>query len=101
MSDMPKNKKKRRFADVVFEKTGITSDEISGGVTLELRGRNYLLISGCKRIEKYSPTLMVMRVGKDLLTVGGEELICSSYHGGTVTVEGLINTIGFEGEEGK
>lgn len=99
MSDKEKNMRKRRFTDFIFEKTGITSDEISGDVTLELRGRNYLLISGCKRIEKYSPTLMAMRVGKDLLTVGGEKLICSSYHGGTVSIEGIINFIGFEGEE--
>ena len=99
MSDKEKNRRKRRFTDLIFEKTGITSDEISGGVTLEMRGRNYLLISGCKRIEKYSPTVMVMRVGKDLLCVCGEGLICSSYHGGTVSIEGIINTIGFEGEE--
>lgn len=101
MSDKDKSKKKRGLGEFICEKSGLAGDEIAGGVTLEMRGRGLLLISGCKRIEKYSPCLMTMRVGHDILFVRGSGLVCTSYHWGTVSVEGVIDSVGFSEDEGK
>ena len=97
MSDKEKSTSKNGLLKFVCEKTGITGDELAGEATLELRGRNFLLIGGCKRIEKYSPCLMVMRVRGDILSIRGEGLACSSFHCGNVSVEGRIDAIEFGG----
>ena len=95
MSDTEKCRGKKSVAQFICQKTGIAGDELAGGVTLEMRGRGLLLVSGCKRIEKYSPSLMIMRVGAEMLFVRGRALICSSYHSGAVSVEGEIDSVGF------
>ena len=99
MSDKEKSKSKNGLLKFVCKKTGITGDELAGEATLELRGRNFLLIGGCKRIEKYSPCLMVMSVKGDTLYVHGDGLVCSSFHCGNVCVEGKIDSIDFGGGE--
>ena len=99
MSDKEQSRKKRGLREFICEKSGFAEDEIIGGFTLEMRGRGLLLISGCKRIEKYSPCLMAMRVGRDILFIRGSSLVCTSYHSGTVSVEGTIDSVGFSEDE--
>ena len=80
------------------ETVSLPSDAFSSGFGIEMRGRRLLFLSGCQRIIKYTTTEMVFSAKGSFVTVVGKELICTTFHGGTVTVEGRIDGINF-GEE--
>lgn len=67
--------------------------------TVVLRGRTGATVYGCRRILCYTPQRIVFRVGKEALSVCGEDLYCTSFSSGTVSLEGSIRTISFEVEE--
>ncbi len=96
---MSKNKEKRRrigIAEYLSVKAELPSDVLAGEVRIELRGRNLIFISGCRRIIKYSPENIILSIKGDDLSIFGDRLICTSYHGGTVSVEGHISGVSFE-----
>ena len=81
-------------------KAELPSDALAGEVRIELRGRNLLFLCGCRRILKYTPELIVLSVKGGTVSVTGERLICTSYHSGTISLEGAISSVSFgEGEE--
>ncbi len=92
---------KRGLVEFLAVKASLPSDILSGELRIEIRGRNTLYLQGCRRIMTYSPTEMVLLAKSCIIKVAGERLVCSSYHDGTVTVEGLIDGVQFvEKEEG-
>ncbi len=97
MSKQNEKERKRGISEYLSTVSEIPSDAMCGEVRIELRGRYQLFLTGCRRIIKYSPELMVLAVKGDLLNVSGERLICTSYHGGTVSIEGNILSVRFDG----
>ena len=66
------------------------------------RGRRLLLVEGCGRIAKYSTEEMILAADDFRLHIVGEGLICTTYHGGSITVEGKVSGISFdEDKEGE
>ena len=70
-------------------------DMFEGGMRLELRGRNSLLVHGCRRILHYAPEEMRLKMKSCVLCIKGERLICHSYLAGAVGIEGKIDGICF------
>lgn len=99
---MSKNKKKedkRTILEYLAVMGDIGGDSLAGDIYLEMRGKNSLLVKGCRRILGYSPETVVLEVKNDKLTVRGKRLVCTSFHSGSVSVEGVILSLGFSGEE--
>lgn len=95
---MSKNKQKenrRGIVEYLSVKAELPSDALAGEVRIELRGKNSLFIGGCKRIITYSTRLIVLGIKGDVVSVKGERLICTSYHSGTVSIEGSILSVSF------
>ena len=91
------NKGKRcGIVEYLSVKAELPSDALTGDFRLEIRGRNTLFVHGCRRIIKYSTEEMILGTRDFRVRVGGERLICSSYHIGTVSIEGYINSVCFE-----
>jgi sporulation protein YqfC len=94
---MSKEHKKSLYHGRLFEylsvKAELPSDALQGEFRLELMGRNLLFVMGCRRILEYSPCRITLAVKGFNIEVVGERLICSSYHDGTVGVEGRIDGV--------
>ncbi len=90
---------KRGLLELLALKGELSPDALAGEPRIELRGKNQLFVGGCRRIITYSPTLIVLAVKGDELSVRGGRLVCSSYYSGAVSIEGAIRSISFgEGE---
>ncbi len=61
--------------------------------TLEMRGREELLIRGCREILFYSTTEIVLRLRSYVLAIYGQELYCTAYFYDAVNVEGRIASL--------
>ena len=99
---MSKDKKKderRGFFEYLAVSVDADGDSLLGDVYIEMRGKNSLLVKGCKRIIGYSPEAVVLEIKKDKLRVKGKRLVCTSFHSGSVSVEGVIDSLAFCGEE--
>lgn len=99
MSKNQYKSQKRGFLEYLAVKGEISPDSLAGEVRVELRGKNQLFVYGCRRIVTYSPTLISLAVKGDELCVEGERLICTSYYGGAVSIEGVIISVSFRGGE--
>lgn len=98
MSRDRQKKRGGRFSSFMAEAISLPSDAFSSGFGIEMRGRGLLFLQGCRRIIKYTPSEMVFSAGDFFVTVLGDRLLCTTFHGGTVTVEGKIDGISFVGE---
>ena len=98
-----KNSEKRgRLASFLRDSVSLPSDGFIGSFTVEMRGRELLFMQGCRGIVKYSKEEIILAAKGFFVSIKGNGLICTSYYGGTVTVEGKVNNIDFfDGEEGK
>lgn len=96
-----KNTRERRgLVEFLALKTSIPADALTGDFRIEIRGRNTLFMQGCRRILKYSPEEMVMAAKGFEVAVRGRRLICTTYHDGTVTLDGVVDEVTFLGEKG-
>ena len=86
------------FKEKLYKKLDIEPD-IVGGSMIELRGRESLSLRGCERILVYRSDEIRLSISEGVLAVLGERLICTSYFGGVVRIEGSIKGISFEEEE--
>ena len=89
---------KRGLLELLAVKAELSPDALAGEVRVELRGKNQLFVGGCRRIVTYSPTVIVLAVRGDELSIKGKRLVCTSYHGGTVSIEGAISSLSFKEE---
>jgi len=96
-----KNKNKAGFLEMLATKASLPSDTLAGEARIEMRGRNTLFMQGCRRILKYSPKEMIMAAKGFSVSVRGERLICSTYHDGTVSIDGMISGVEFDADQGK
>ncbi|MGM9642214.1 MAG: YabP/YqfC family sporulation protein [Eubacteriales bacterium] len=90
-----KNKKIGRpgAAELLSRLADVPADVLCGGMTLELRGRNELLLCGCREITEYSEELLRVKLGNCDVAVMGRRLTMSSYSGERVAVRGEIDGI--------
>ena len=94
-----KTEKRRRLKSFIHDSVSLPSDAFVSGFDIEMRGRKLLFLQGCRRIIKYSPEEMILAAKGFNVSIKGESLICTTYHGGAVTVEGRIDKIDFTAEE--
>lgn len=94
-----KTEKKGRLRSFIRDSVSLPSDAFASGFGVEMRGRGLLFLQGCKRIIKYSPEEMILAAKGFDVSIKGERLVCTTYYGGTVTVEGRIDKIDFAAEE--
>lgn len=73
----------------------IPADVLGGGLTLELRGRGELYISGCRRILYYSTERISLALSDSVLTVEGCRLSCTTYYCSQVGICGRVDSIAF------
>jgi len=78
----------------------VPADLLCGGCYMELRGRNDLRLQGCRSILVYSDTEIVFRLRRGVVRVRGRRLVCTSYHAGSVAINGRIDGIEFPEGEG-
>lgn len=86
-----KTRERRGIVEYLALKAELPSDLLSGDFRIEIRGRNTLFMQGCRRIIKYSPEEMIMAAKGFDVSIRGRRLICTTYHDGTVTVDGCID----------
>ena len=73
----------------------IPPELLCGGCFIEIRGRNHVTVRGCRRIIKYTTERIVLRMHKDSLEITGKRLTCITYLAGAVSVEGIVDSVGF------
>jgi len=71
-------------------------DVLHGGMRIEVRGRELLLVEGCCQIVVYTPTLVKLRMRHCVVVIEGERMLCHSYLSGAVGLEGVIRAVSFE-----
>jgi sporulation protein YqfC len=100
--DINKKRENRgRIRSFLRDSVSLPSDAFAANFGIEMRGRGLLFMQGCRSIVKYSTTEMILAAKGFLVNIRGERLECTTYHGGTVTVEGRIDAIDFSKEEEK
>ena len=99
--DSNKNSGERRgVLELLAQKTQLPVDALSGEFRIELWGRNLLFMQGCRRILKYSPEEMVLQAKGFEVSVKGRRLVCTTYHDGAITLDGVIDGVELMGGEG-
>ena len=63
--------------------------------SIELRGRSSLCIRDGGRILEYTPERIAVKLPKGSIAVMGRGLCCTTYHKGSVRVDGKIDTLSF------
>ena len=85
---------------LIRDSISLPTDAMAGSFAVELRGRETLTLEGCRRIIKYSTEEMILAANDFQVHIAGERLVCTTFHGGSVTVEGRVSGISFsDGKE--
>lgn len=63
--------------------------------SIVLRGERSATVYGCRKILRYAKERICLSLGKRRVCVRGEELICTAFSAGTVTVEGRITGVAY------
>ena len=87
--------KKRPLLERLAVDHDVPPELLSGGCFIEIRGRNSVVVRGCRRILTYSESRVALKMKKDVVVIEGKRLTCLSYLAGAVSVEGLIDSVGF------
>ena len=96
MSRKTKNRKeKRSLAERLCIDHDLPPELFSGGCFIEIRGRNSVVLRGCRRILGYSETKVTLKMKNDVVEVFGKRLTCISYLAGAVSVEGFVESVNF------
>lgn len=82
----------------------IPESVLRAGCYLEMRGRNSVRLMGCRKILMYTPECITLGLGRGCVSFYGRRLVCTSYHAGSVEIDGVIDRVDFgvfPGEGGK
>ena len=74
----------------------IYPDVFPGTCTVEIRGRNLVVVRECGKILLYTPDRIRIKVSRGKLQIDGKRLECTAYHRGSVMIDGYINSVSFE-----
>ena len=92
---MSDKNKKRPLLERLTVDVDLPAELLSGGCFIEIRGRHSVLVRGCRRILAYSESRVALKMKKEVVEIEGKRLTCLSYLAGAVSVEGLIDSVGF------
>ena len=88
-------RKKELFARF-GERLDIPREALPGGFGLSMSGQNELTVRGCRKILSYGADRISLSLGRVVLLIEGEGLLCTVFEAGSVTVQGFIARIGFD-----
>ena len=98
---MPKEAELKREARAkrqrLWRVTGAVREKAAalfGDPYIECRGWRRVTVGGARKIESMSKERVVVLLGRGRLAICGKELICVSFRGGSLTVEGEIDSVG-------
>lgn len=94
---MKKLRHERPTLTEILNKIADIPADLSGGMTLEMRGRNELLLCGCREILEYSSSRIRILQGCCEVCILGRRLTMSSFTDGRITVGGEIDAMDFCG----
>ena len=89
------NGNKRTVVERLVGDYDLPPELLCGGCFIEIRGRNSVTVRGCRRIVRYTPESVVLRMHKNTVEVTGKRLTCITYLAGAVIVEGMVDSVGF------
>ena len=87
---------KRELFSTIGRRLDIPREALPCGFGIILSGQSSMTVRGCRRILTYGREQIRLSLGKTVLAVGGERLLCTAFESGCVTVEGKILTVAFE-----
>lgn len=76
----------------------IPSDVFTGEVSVHVRGRNHVEISGSGVIREYTDEKISLRIRGGEICIRGRRLLCTAYRRGEVTITGQVRSVSFEEE---
>ena len=88
-------------AEWLAVKLDVPADVTSGGLRVDLRGRNSLTVHGCRKILDFSPCEIRLEMEDTILIVCGCRLICTAYLADAVGVDGYVCSLTFADKEGR
>lgn len=93
-------RRKKEFFTRFGQRLDIPREALPGGFGLSMSGQNELTVRGCRKILSYGADCILLSLGRVDLRVEGEELLCTVFEAGSVTVQGVVCKVSFEGEDG-
>ena len=87
--------KREGFIAKLVSDYDIPPELLHGGCAIEIRGRNSMIIRGCRRIIKYSTERIIIKMCRQVIEITGKRLTCLSYLSGAIAVEGIIDSLSF------
>lgn len=96
--DKSAEQSKRGIKERICRALDIYPDVFPGTCTVEVRGRNLVVVRECGKILLYTPDRIKIKVSKGKLQIDGKRLECTAYHKGSVMVDGYIKSVSFEEE---
>ncbi|MBQ4140912.1 MAG: YabP/YqfC family sporulation protein [Clostridia bacterium] len=88
---------KATLSEMLCNLIDLPADVLGGGMMLEMRGRNEMLLCGCREILEYSDTRIRILQGKCEVLILGRRLKMSSYSEGRIIVCGELDALDFCG----
>ncbi len=76
------------------------SDLLSSGETAILYGDRRVTVQGCRKILSYSTAEIKLQLKNCILSIRGNDLICSCFSGGCTTLQGRILCVEYQKNKG-
>lgn len=97
MKNNKQNKRNgRSLTERICHSFDIHPDVLPAETLIELRGKNSVSIKGAGRVSVYTDTEVRLLSKNGDICVRGKRLFCSAYRRGAVTIDGKIESVGFE-----
>lgn len=91
---------KESLGEKISRGLDIPPDILPGGSLVTIRGRSALSVSGSSSIILYTPEEIRLSMKKGMLSIKGNSLVCISYNSAEISIEGHINSVSFEEDDG-
>jgi len=85
----------KSFVEKLVGDYDVPPELLCGGCFAEIRGRHSITVRGCRRVIKYSPENVILKMKREIVAISGKRLRCLTYFSGAVTVEGIIDSFSF------
>ena len=82
----------------LWQRLDLPREALPYGFGLSMSGQNELTVRGCRRILQYGDREICLSLGKAVLHIRGEGLVCTVFLENSVTVRGCIASLSFGGE---
>ncbi len=93
-----KTDKRASLSELLSKIADVPPDVLGDAPMIELRGRERLLVCGCREMVEYSSVRIKLVVNFGIITIRGRRLIASSFCERRVSIEGEICALAFGDE---